>query len=123
MGRDSWRYAQHERERLIKRRVNPIWRGVGCLVVTVFTAGAYLFADWFLRANADAGWVAIPSEVLRPSFAPWLPTGIAIKVVVAILFLILSYGLFSTIYAIAFPHRPGETDSPPLKRSGAGKRR
>jgi hypothetical protein len=33
MGRDTWRFAQHEREREAKRRLNPVWRGVGCVLL------------------------------------------------------------------------------------------
>ena len=116
MGRDTWRYRALEREREKKRRMNPIWRGVGCLLIAFLTLVGYLFADWFLRANVTSGWVAIPAVFLRPAFAPWLPYGILVKIVVAILFMLMSYGLVSTAYAILFPIRPEATDAPPLRR-------
>ena len=123
MGRDSWRYRIQEETRRKKKRVNPIWRGVGCMVMVAVTLGGYFFSGWFLRANAQAGWILIPAEVIRPAFAPWLPSYLIVQVVVAFLFMILSYGIVSTIYAIAFPIKLGETDAPPLKRVGPSRRR
>ena len=123
MGRDSWRYRIQEETRRKKKRVNPIWRGVGCMVMVAVTLAGYFFSGWFLRANAQAGWILIPAEVIRPAFAPWLPSYLIVQVVVAFLFMILSYGIVSTIYAIAFPIKLGETDAPPLKRVGPSRRR
>lgn len=123
MGRDTWRFRAQERERAKKKRGNPLWRGVGCMVIVVFTIAAYFFADWFLGANAVEGWVYIPPEIISPTFAPSLPPGLLMKGAVALLFMMLSYGLVSTIYAIAFPIRPGETDYPPIKRSGPPRKR
>jgi polyferredoxin len=122
MGRDTWRYAQHERERLAKKRQNPVWRGVGCVLIVVLTIAGYLFSGWFLRENALNNWVYLPPEILTLSFAPWLPYGVAVQLVVAFLFMIFGYGVLSFFYAIAFPIRPGETDAPPLRRSAQKKR-
>jgi hypothetical protein len=116
MGRDTWRYRAQERERTKKKRMNPIWRGVGCLTIVFLTLAGYGFADWFLRANATSGWVNIPRVFLVLPIAPWLPYGILVKIVVAILFMLMSYGLVSTVYAILFPIRPEETDAPPIRR-------
>jgi hypothetical protein len=122
MGRGRWRYVRHEEERAKKKRMHPAWRGVGCFLLVLLTLGGYLFSDWFLRANAVGGWVYLPAGLLRPPFAPWLPAGLLFKVVVAFLFLILSYAVLTTVYAIAFPIRLGETDAPPLKRQGPRRR-
>ncbi len=122
MGRDSWRYAQHERERAKRKRVNPIWRGVGCVTIVLTALGGYLFSGWFLQRNAVEGWVHIPVSLIRPPELPWLPPGILVQLGVAILFMMAATGIINTIYAIAFPIRPGETDVPPLKRTPRRKR-
>lgn len=128
MGRDSWKYAQHERERAARKRVNPIWRGVGCLVLVVLALAGYSFANWFLVANFQNGWVFIPNEALNPSFVPamlfpYLGGGGMVKFVTAGLFMILGYGILSVSYAILFPIKPGETDVPPVRRGRARKSR
>ncbi len=123
MGRDSWRFRQSDEEREKRKRMNPVWRGVGCFTVVLLTLTGYLFAGWFLMANLTNHWIYMPPEVLRPSFAPWLPAGVLVQIVVAFIFMVMSYGALSLFYAIAFPIRPGETDVPPLKRPRRRRRR
>jgi Zn-dependent protease len=123
MGRDTWRYRQQEREREQRKRKNPVWRGVGCLVITILAIGGYFFSGWFFRQNEINSWVYIPPEVLRPPFAAALPPGVFAQIVVALLFMMLSYGILSLAWAIFFPIQPGETDVPALKRARPLRRR
>ena len=110
MGRDSYRFKSLDKEREKKERLDPKWRGVGLILIVLFAAGGYSFADWFLRANAENGWMYMPHAALYPKFAPFLGGGLLIKIVVGFLFTLLSYTVLSVIYAMAFPIRPGETD-------------
>ncbi len=64
MGRDTWRFAQHEREREAKRRMNPIWRGIGCVLLAALAIAGYLAAGWFLQQNAAQSWVYLPPELI-----------------------------------------------------------
>jgi hypothetical protein len=126
MGRDTWRYAQLERERAAKKRGNPIWRGVGCLLLVALAIAGYYSASWFLIANAENRWVFIPNEALNPSFVPtwlfpYLGGGGMVKLITAGLVMILGYGILSIVYAILFPIRLGETDVPPVRRGRARK--
>jgi thiosulfate reductase cytochrome b subunit len=123
MGRDSWRYAAHERERLKKKRMNPAWRGVGCFMMVLITLAGYLVAGWLLRANAAQRWIYLPPELINPSWATFLRGGVLIQLVTALLFMIFSFGLINIIYSIMFPIQPGDTDVPPLKRQGSRRRR
>ncbi len=127
MGRDSWRMRQHDIEREKKRRVNPVWRGVGCLLMSVLAIGGFLFSRWFLINNFSNHWIYLPPEIiappltsvspgLRPVFGPLFQPGVLVSLVVGFLFLIFAYLFVSIGYSIAFPIKPGETDVPPLKR-------
>jgi len=122
MGRDSWRYAAHERERLKKKRMNPVWRGVGCFLIVLVALGGYLFAGCFVRANASQGWVYLPPELINPPWATFLGGGLLIQIATGLLFMLLSFGLMNIVYAIMFPLQPGETDVPPLKRQAPRRR-
>jgi hypothetical protein len=110
MGRDSWQARQSEIAREERKRVNPIWRGVGCMLMFLLVAGGYLFANWFINQNNYYQWVYIPQQLIYPSFAPWLPPGILVSGSVALIFLVLSYIVISIAYSIAFPIKPGEFD-------------
>lgn len=85
-------------------------------MLTVLTIGGYLFSNWFLVNNDYYGWVYLPPEILRPSFAPWAPPGALVSVVVGFFFLLFAYLFLSIAYSIAFPEKRGEFDVPPLKR-------
>ena len=127
MGRDSWRARQHDIEREKARRVNPAWRGVGCLMMSVLAIGGYVFSNWFLVNNAYYGWVYLPPEVLRPSIeavpagirwvvAPLFGPGVIVSLAVGFLFLIFAYAFVNIVYSIVFPVKRSEVDVPPLKR-------
>ena len=123
MGRDTWRYAQHEREREAKRRMNPIWRGVGCVLLVALAAAGYFGAGWFLRENAAQNWVYLPPEMTSIPWLTFVPPGMVLQLFIGLLFMIFGYGVLSLGYAIAFPIKPGETDAPPPKRTAPPKRR
>jgi hypothetical protein len=123
MGRDTWRFAQHEREREAKRRMNPIWRGVGCVLLAALAVAGYLAAGWFLQQNATQGWVYLPPVIMNIPYLTFLPAGIVVQLFIAFVFMLFGYGVLAVVYAMAFPVQPGETDVPPLKRTGPRKGR
>jgi hypothetical protein len=123
MGRDSWRFRQMDEAREKRKRMNPVWRGVGCFMMIMLSLAGYLFSTWFLTENALNQWIYLPPEVIHPTFLPaWVPPYAFASFVVALIFLILSYGVVSLVYAVAFPLQPGETDAPPLRRTGPRRR-
>lgn len=117
MGRDSWRFRATDKEREKQGRMNPIWRPIGCVLVLILAAGGYLFAGWFLIENARSNWLPIPAILLDPPVGVELPEGLVFKLVVAFIFMIISYGVVSVIFAILFPIQRGEFDHPPLSPS------
>ncbi len=123
MGRDSWRFAQHERERDAKRRMNPIWRGIGCVLLAALAISGYLGAGWFLRENAARNMVYLPPELTHVPYLTFLPDGILLQLFIGFVFMLFGYGVLAVVYAIVFPYKPSEVDAPPLKRSGPARRR
>ena len=130
MGRDTYRYQTLDKQREERKRINPIWRGVGCITISVFGAAGYLFAQWFLRANAVKGWVYLPRGAYYPDFPNWLnflepmfQGGTLIKLIVAILFIVISFGVLNFFYAVAFPKRVVVPDTPPPDRRLARRQR
>ncbi|NIS81688.1 MAG: hypothetical protein GTO14_16115 [Anaerolineales bacterium] len=111
--RDRWTDRQLYMERQMKKRLHPAWRGVGCITIVVLGVVAYFFAGWFI----SAGLVYFPPALIRPPFAPFLPPGAFVQVVVALIFMVFSYAVLSIVYAIAFPIKPGETDAPPPRKT------
>src|SRR4030067_1191010 len=108
MGRDSWSYARNEREREAKKRMNPVWRGVGCLMLVGLALAGYFFANWFLVANLENGWVFIPNEAMNPAFVPawlfpYLAQGVLVKIVTGGGVLLLGYWVFRGGHRLPLP--------------------
>jgi len=117
--RSSWQFQQHERERKEAKRMNPVWRGVGCLLTVGIGALGVLFANWFLVQNAVNRWIFLPSALINPSaggFSSILAGGNLVRVVVALTFLLFAFALVNFFYAIFFPVKRGEHDLPTPKR-------
>jgi hypothetical protein len=130
MGRDTYRYRALDKEREERQRLNPIWRGIGCITLSIFGAAGYFFAQWFLRANAVNGWLYLPPGAYNPDFPNWLSSiepylqgGVLIKLVVALLFVVVSFGVLNFFYAIGFPIRTQVPDTPPPDKRLARRQR
>jgi hypothetical protein len=131
MGRDTYRYRQLDKEREERQRISPKLRGLGCLIISFFMLLGYWFTGWFLNANAANGWIYLPRAILAPdlptflnSLEPALDQGVLVRLVVGILFMLISYGMLALVYAIFFPIKPREIDAPrPRKRRRKEKRR
>ncbi len=117
MGFSNYQFTDTAKARELKHQINPVWRGIGCLLVLGLSVTGYLFAGWFLRANLENGWIFLPSQLIYPpNFPAFLPPGFIVRIVVAFLFMIFSYGALSFVYALLFPKQLGETDAPPIRR-------
>ena len=81
----------------------------------VLGTAAYLLAGWFLAANAERNWIRIPNMLMVPPFAPNMTPGLVVRVGLSFLFMLAMYAIVYALYALFFPIRPRETDSPPLK--------
>ncbi len=117
--RGSWQFQQHERERRAAKQLNPVWRGVGCLLIVAIGALGYLFANWFLVQNAINRWIYLPPELINPDIrgiGSLLAGGNLVRFVVALTFLLFAFAFMNFIYAILFPVKPGEHDLPTPKR-------
>ncbi len=116
--RSSWQFQQHERERKAAKKMNPVWRGVGCLLTVAIGALGILFANWFLIQNVTKRWIYLPPEVINPNvrgIGSLLADGNLVRFVVALTFLLFAFAFVNFLYAIFFPVKPGEYDLPTPK--------
>jgi hypothetical protein len=131
MGRDTYRYRQLDKEREERNRIPPLWRGLGCLVISIITLLGYWFGGWFLQANLRNGWIYLPRAALAPDLPtlfnflePVVDQGVMVRLVIAFLFMLAAYGLLAVAYAVGFPIKPRDIDAPmPRKRRRKEKRR
>lgn len=126
MGRDTYRYQALDAERAKRGQLDPIWRGIGCVLIVGMAFVGFLVATWFLSANLRNNWLYLPPVLYNPSIFPpidrYLGNGVMLKLIVAFLFMIFGFGIIATVYAMAFPIQPREFDAPPPRKVKIRKR-
>lgn len=120
MGRKgSWQFRQLEQERLKKREMNPLWRGVGVILVVIMGAAGYVFSGWFLEQNVANNWIYLPPQLFSPkvpAMLSFLGNGNMLRFAVSLVFVLTAFAILNFVYALAFPLQPGEFDLPTPKR-------
>ncbi|MGA2820669.1 MAG: hypothetical protein ABSF61_08440 [Anaerolineales bacterium] len=86
-----------------------LWGGVFALLVGIALAvGGYIGANLMIEANKVQNWVSLPPELAWPPAAPFL----AFKLAVGLVAMLIGGALFTVLYGLASPVRPGEHDAP-----------
>lgn len=123
MGKYSGRVVQEPlRDR--NRQAHPIWRGVGLILMLLTPVIAFFGSIALVDANAKAGWVAIPRDLLAKGMGDSLLyvkliVGLVIFMVVTILFRLITF----VLYGAFGPSRYGPLDVPPVAYKGPKKSR
>lgn len=112
---------------------NPIWRGIGCLLMVIIPLVSYAAAELTMPLLQEQG--LIPRELLfTPQTPDWLRLspvlattyqsvfgryGILAILALTVIFIILIGGvltvLYSYVYQLTAPSRYGPTDAPPIR--------
>jgi len=110
------RVPQAFRESTLKKQdINPIWRGIGFIVLVLLTVGAFWLAGYVLDQGLLAPYLpfAIPRDftVKLASWLPELPGKLLVQLGTALLLDVLAYALMVVLYALVNPVRLGPTDA------------
>jgi hypothetical protein len=79
---------------------------VGCFSLVGLTTTGYLLGGALIRANNEAGWVVMPQEWAWPSQNPYL----ILKLVMALIVFLIGSAVFSIVYTLVNPPKPGKFD-------------
>ena len=118
------KYAQKRTMPSRPRKIHPIWRGIGCILIIISPIIAYSMAHLLINMNADAGWFYIPRELSQTEKIPAM--GIPVpylyaKLMLTFVILVLGNGLLMILYAIIYqfigPSRYGPLDAKPVRTS------
>ncbi len=119
------------REAQSKRKTqNPIWRGVGCLMIVTFMVGGYWLTGILVRAYRDGAWPNLPRLPIPMDDIPIGPFTVPIsnavipisfsinpaQLMLTLVVIIVGFGLMSLIWGIVKPVKLGPLDAPPIHR-------
>lgn len=111
-----------------KREIHPIWRGIGCILIVIIPLMAYASAVLLIDENAQRGWFRIPPDInnipipafLATNLPGWIVNDFYAKLLVAFLFALIFFALFTVLYSFAYRlgggYRPSPVDAPTEKR-------
>ena len=99
--------------------MNPIWRGVGFIMLLLMTGGSYFVAGWFLDANRTAKWIPQLVGVTRgiTKFQGYdIPNAMLIQGSVMIVVAVIVYSIAFFIWAAMNTGKKNPLDADPVRR-------
>ncbi|MBI4771271.1 MAG: hypothetical protein HY784_12900 [Chloroflexi bacterium] len=110
------KYAPRE-STLKAKTVNPIWRGVGCLILVLLTVGGYWLAGYLIGLNL----VPLPTDIdIHLGKSLTVPGRLVLQVMATAFLDILAYGVMVVVWAIINPPKKSPLDAPPVRPRGGG---
>jgi hypothetical protein len=132
MGFSSQQYQRQKEQKPWK--INPVWRGIGCLLLLLVPIMSWYATELFLQSNQN---IALPWELTKVVAIPYTriadidrlillingyfaSTGFVFgQLFFTIIFSIIGFGvmafLYAVLYRVAGPPRYGPFDVPPNK--------
>jgi hypothetical protein len=128
------KYSKYQRKTITRREMNPIWRGVGCILIFIIPAISYGIGYAFLQEAKRRNLVP-PGLLGHIHFPDWVWGVPALNTIArffgglndvwamlifffAILFILIGLVslIYSMIYQLVGPARYTDVDAPPVKR-------
>jgi hypothetical protein len=121
------RYTTIQKPEEKRAEINPIWRGVGFVMMVLLPIIAYAGTRLLLQENDAKGWFEIPKEIIISCPGPNLVFNIPCPAPNLLAIIILTVGIWVVLFAIfqlitftVFKFfgapRYGPTDVPPITR-------
>lgn len=119
------------REAQSKRKApNPIWRGVGCLLLVVYAVGGYWLTGVLVGAYRDGAWPNLPQLPIPMNDIPVGPFKVPVsnadipieftinpaQLLLTVVVIVVGFGLMSLIWGVFNPVKLGPLDAPPIHR-------
>jgi len=116
MGKYGGYYRKTSRSAEDRRRLSPVWRGIGFAFMIIIPFMAYDGAMMLLDANKQKNWFAIPQDLILRNYSdPMLLIKIVTTLLLAFLGFMVVFFIGLLISRMVGPSRYGPTDAPPIK--------
>ncbi|MDD5370401.1 MAG: hypothetical protein PHQ40_15065 [Anaerolineaceae bacterium] len=99
------------------KKDNPIWRGIGFILMIVIPILAYMATQYILDQNREKNWFPLPADIISPwGNDPLIFIKILITVSITIVAFMVIFLVGSLLARVFGPPRYGPLDSPPVTR-------
>ena len=102
--------------------INPIWRGIGCILFLITPLIAFLIANEVMRSGIVHQYITIPRALNNTFTLPlfdvtfeFFNATLLLTAGVTVALFSLFFVLYAAIYKIIGPSRYGPTDVPPIR--------
>jgi hypothetical protein len=83
-----------------KKRINPIWGGIGFILIPIYLIGSYLLAEYLVVQNRAHGWFYVPNSI----------TTLQQTLILAAAIGFFTFAIISLVWAIGHGPMGGPTD-------------
>ncbi len=113
MGRANYEFREQVST---EQKLNPIWRGIGFIILVLLTVGGFWLAGYLLELNWQTPFLpfTVPQNfmVTLGYGLPKLPGKLLVQLGATVMVDIIGYTLMVIAYGLVMPTRPGKTDAP-----------
>jgi len=109
---------RRSREEADHKQIGAIWRGVGFIILVVFSVGGYILADVALKSSLliqlipQAAGIGGPLPITINKALPPLPGDVLLRLAIMLFLDVIAYSVMVTIWAIVNPLKPDEPEEP-----------
>lgn len=94
------RYQQYQRDtKDTEKRVHPVWRGIGFLLMGLIAVMSYAGANLLVEANKTKGWIAIPAGIRGG--VSWAPDLFA-ELILTFFLIMIGFGIITIVYSLIY---------------------
>jgi hypothetical protein len=123
MGKSNLRHSGPMKDSWMNRKIHPIWRGVGFVLMILAPIIAFATAEILMDENTRTSLVKIPQNII----VQWQDPLMLAKLILTFFITLVIYAILSMIYffiaRLFGPSRYGPTDVPPVAYKGKSYKR
>jgi hypothetical protein len=112
MGRANYEFREQVGA---EQKLNPIWRGVGFIILVLLTVGGFWLAGYLLELNWQRQFLpfSVPQDfMLTLGYGlPKVPGKLLLQLGATVIVDLVGYTLLVIAYSVLNPLRPGKTDA------------
>lgn len=98
-----------------KLPIHPIWRGIGCIMISVIPLASYLISSMLIDSREKYAWLIVPEDLIMNKYPkdPLIVVRVLYALIILLVFIALMSLIISLIMKIFAPSKYDPMDVPP----------